>query len=548
MKTYLSISMLLLVLFFGHQTSHGQIIIDLDVVKCDITLENHVTGYISNCAQNPSLVPNAPYFYTLQKKVNGSFTNVANSGYTNATTYSFASAGPGTYRVIMRVWKETGNIIKPKGANFPCQEIAEFYFTSDEITVDEFLDWVAYPLGSGDKSEAHVGVRAHNPEERVYYISQDNLWVYEWTGAAWAKSELVSGVNDVTGPFKAEPGASSNIYCRTSNGRLRLFQQDASGNWTQQILSGNYPDVSAQGQIEAGPEGVFYVGASTNKLHLVTPDASGGTTTLDLDVTGTTTPTPYMARLDNGFLLYRTSTGAVEGVIPSSGAYSASQRSVDDRAQAANMATDGARLYFIGTDGRVQNWFPDGFTFFFQPSGFGFTGNVNGHIAASPERRSEIFYLADDQRIWRIEFTTGFINEFALASNTNVQGPIAAKRKIPYLSASNDIWHQYEVVCPAKTLIPLGEEADAPAPVHMNIFPNPAHELLKVNMEVRTDIQGSIQLMDIQGRLIREIRSTELFREGSQDFQVEVADLERGSYFLQWRSQDFVHTVPVILQ
>lgn len=533
------------------QTTYANANISID--GCDIVGSTTLSGYISGCTFN-SFAPNYPYAFALQRQTGSGWTMVGFSGYIPNQSYSWSYPGPGTYRVISRVWRQTGNVIRPKGGGFPCLEIAEFQFISDPMTVNNLKQWVAYPLGSGDNSDHDIAVRNNNPENRVYFHSHDKMFEYVWGGTSWAKTELVPGINNVRGPIYAEPGATTNLFYFNKNLRMSRFTRNALGVWSNITLPGSYPAAYGYGQITAGPEGVIYTGGAegVGKLYLIELQADGVTFDefdIEVDNASKGAPTPFLVRMPNGVIVYRRDNKELVAARPfSSPRYVFGGNSAVFNVEEANIATDGTNVFYMGDDNQIWVWTMTGTMFNSAATQLGTLGNVAGDVAASTDRPGEVFYRGTDDRMWRITMTASGVIEEPLATNTNVKGATVSKQKIVYRDFNNNIWHQYETSCSYKTSSPSLEVPMSREALEITAYPNPARDQVTIQLEAFEDITGGLQLYDMTGRMVRELSSKKEFYAGSYEMELSVDDLPRGTYLLRWQGERSVKTQRVVLQ
>jgi len=66
----------------------------------------------------------------------------------------------------------------------------------------------------------------------------------------------------------------------------------------------------------------------------------------------------------------------------------------------------------------------------------------------------------------------------------------------------------------------------------MNIYPNPAADYAIINFNLPTDQFVNIELIDIYGKSIRQIASSNLIR-GNYALQINTSDLVEGIYFMR---------------
>jgi hypothetical protein len=65
---------------------------------------------------------------------------------------------------------------------------------------------------------------------------------------------------------------------------------------------------------------------------------------------------------------------------------------------------------------------------------------------------------------------------------------------------------------------------------NLHIFPNPAHQLIHVNLNYRTENKGRIELFDLHGKVVLE----ENIPPGYQIIQLDIDHVSEGLYFLRW--------------
>lgn len=534
------------------QTSYANA--NISIEGCEIVGSTSISGYVSRCVTT-SWVPAHPYFFALQRKTsNNGWTTIANSGYIPDQSYSWPYPGPGRYRVLSRVWKQTGQVINANGVNFPCPEVAEFYFVSPSIKIQNLKQWVSYPLGFGDDAEIDIAVRNNNSESRVYFRSGKKMFEHVWTGTTWASSELVPGVENVRGPIYAEPGATTNLFYVNKQDRMSRFTRNASGTWSNTTLPGSYPVPFGKGQIAAGPEGIIYTSEAemVEKIYLLELQADGVTfDELDIEVDNAPGggPTPYLVRMPNGVIVYRSKNQELVAARPfSNPRYTFAGNTAVFNVPESRLATDGTHVFYGGTDGQIWIWTMTGDLFNSSSSQLGTLGNVAGEVSASTDRPGEVFYRGTDNRMWRLTMTSSGVIEEPLATNTNVRDAIAAKQKIVYRDNYDNIWHQYETLCSYKTSFASAELEEDKDLIEFTVFPNPANNHLTIHIESQEDITGSLQLFDMTGRMVRSLSSEKLYYAGINETNASIGDLPKGTYLLRWQGGDLVKTKSVIFQ
>ena len=64
----------------------------------------------------------------------------------------------------------------------------------------------------------------------------------------------------------------------------------------------------------------------------------------------------------------------------------------------------------------------------------------------------------------------------------------------------------------------------------LHVYPNPAHQLIHVNLGYRIENTGRIELFDIHGKVVFE----ETILPGYQVIQLDIDQLDNGMYLLRW--------------
>ena len=72
----------------------------------------------------------------------------------------------------------------------------------------------------------------------------------------------------------------------------------------------------------------------------------------------------------------------------------------------------------------------------------------------------------------------------------------------------------------------------------INIFPNPSNDHILLKFSLEKNQQVKIDLIDIQGRIIRRIQAADL-NAGLQKITINTTDLKSGKYFIRLRSDEF---------
>jgi hypothetical protein len=78
----------------------------------------------------------------------------------------------------------------------------------------------------------------------------------------------------------------------------------------------------------------------------------------------------------------------------------------------------------------------------------------------------------------------------------------------------------------------------------MRIYPNPAKDVLYVNVGSTTQENGVIRILDMNGRLVH----TEYMPAGHQIYQLDIHELIRGMYVLHWMESGQIRGVEKIVK
>jgi PKD repeat protein len=80
----------------------------------------------------------------------------------------------------------------------------------------------------------------------------------------------------------------------------------------------------------------------------------------------------------------------------------------------------------------------------------------------------------------------------------------------------------------------------------LNVYPNPAHEILNINMDGTTSSKIELSLEDISGRIV--VASHEIISQGNNTLQLKTQGLSEGVYILRIKeSQGFIHSKKIII-
>lgn len=81
---------------------------------------------------------------------------------------------------------------------------------------------------------------------------------------------------------------------------------------------------------------------------------------------------------------------------------------------------------------------------------------------------------------------------------------------------------------------------------NVSIFPNPSTENVTVEFNVKKASQVTLKLVDLTGKLIKEINAGEVF--GIYKTSISFTDIAKGSYFLKISSEDGVEVKKIMIQ
>ncbi len=98
----------------------------------------------------------------------------------------------------------------------------------------------------------------------------------------------------------------------------------------------------------------------------------------------------------------------------------------------------------------------------------------------------------------------------------------------------------------AGTLVAANEIKEASA---FDVFPNPVSKGNTLFIELTADeaVQGDVQLVNLSGQLVRELRGQKMAK-GNNQFQLNTAELESGIYFVKIQTEEGLLTKKVVIQ
>ena len=82
----------------------------------------------------------------------------------------------------------------------------------------------------------------------------------------------------------------------------------------------------------------------------------------------------------------------------------------------------------------------------------------------------------------------------------------------------------------------------------MHLFPNPAKDLITFQIGVSEENPISLEIYDLQGRLVKNIFQNASFKTGLIQEQVNISDLEGRSYIYKLMQNDQVKTGKLVIQ
>lgn len=102
------------------------------------------------------------------------------------------------------------------------------------------------------------------------------------------------------------------------------------------------------------------------------------------------------------------------------------------------------------------------------------------------------------------------------------------------------------IQAPTEPQHPTGIETIANLKANMNVYPNPANDLLNIQLNLSSATGGTITLTDIAGRSIQQVSIND--NETNQNILLQTAQLSRGLYFVTLNTDKLNVTKKVILQ
>ena len=86
------------------------------------------------------------------------------------------------------------------------------------------------------------------------------------------------------------------------------------------------------------------------------------------------------------------------------------------------------------------------------------------------------------------------------------------------------------------------------AVVLLPIYPNPASNQVTIEMLITLDADVSLELMDARGRLIKTILPTQSLASGLYTYDVDISQIQAGTYFVRMRNGDVDVVNKLIIQ
>jgi len=78
-------------------------------------------------------------------------------------------------------------------------------------------------------------------------------------------------------------------------------------------------------------------------------------------------------------------------------------------------------------------------------------------------------------------------------------------------------------------------------------FPNPASANIFVSITVKQSLTYSVQLVDVSGKCMKDFSVQEIFPGHEKRYELDVADISPGVYFLQVKSDERIATKKIIV-
>jgi len=79
---------------------------------------------------------------------------------------------------------------------------------------------------------------------------------------------------------------------------------------------------------------------------------------------------------------------------------------------------------------------------------------------------------------------------------------------------------------------------------NLRVYPNPARNLVYINLGSTTEEEAVLRLLDINGRVVRN----EKMPAGHQIYQLNIQDLIQGMYILQWIESGQIRAIEKIVK
>jgi len=114
-----------------------------------------------------------------------------------------------------------------------------------------------------------------------------------------------------------------------------------------------------------------------------------------------------------------------------------------------------------------------------------------------------------------------------------------------YSEGEDAAWIDFVVFPPVQTSASVDER---PSISHyITCFPNPANDVMTVNIGLAQDDVIYLQIIDVQGKIVRNIETNTGFTQGNYSKQIFVGDLLQGNYFLRMTSESTFLTHPFVI-
>jgi len=83
--------------------------------------------------------------------------------------------------------------------------------------------------------------------------------------------------------------------------------------------------------------------------------------------------------------------------------------------------------------------------------------------------------------------------------------------------------------------------------IKWSVQPNPTSGITTVTFDIRKDIQASIKVYDLSGRILINVTNNQLFNTGTHTLDLDLGNISPGTYVCEFRTESLVETKRIVL-